>query len=191
MAGVFQVQDAIALAVRRAQLSAGSRADVDALAAAVRQVERRAPKVAMAAAATGGWVSAEQAIDADYWTKTLLKPAAAADLRGLLARSPIVLLTVGPQNADSHGAAVATLPTLRKRRADIESMFDTLAAAVAAGRRGQLAVAARPGTARSRAAAYVSLRARAVLDRSGAGAEGRRVSWKRQPCAPPLRTAGR
>ncbi len=127
VAGVFQVPDAIALAVRRAQLSDGSRADADALATAVRRTERKAPKVAIAAAATGGWVSAEQAIDAEYWTTTLLKPSAGADLRGLLARSPIVLLTVAPQDADSHGAAIATLPTLRKRRAGIESMFDTLA----------------------------------------------------------------
>jgi acyl transferase domain-containing protein/glutamate-1-semialdehyde aminotransferase len=127
VAGVFQVQDAIALAVRRAQLSPNSRTDADALAAAVRRAERKAPKVAIAAAVAGGWVSAEQAIDAGYWTTTLLKPAAGADLRDLLARSPIVVLTVGPQDSDSHGAAVATWPTLRKRRADVESMFDTLA----------------------------------------------------------------
>ena len=127
VAGVFQVRDAIALAVRRAQLPTNTRADADALAAAVRRSERKTPKVAMAAAATGGWVSAEQAVDADYWTATLLKPAAGADLRGLLARSPIVVLTVGPQDSDSQGAAVATLPTLRRRRADVESMFDTLA----------------------------------------------------------------
>ena len=127
VAGVFQVPDAITLAVRRAQLSTNTRADADALAAAVRRVERKTPKVAMAAAATGGWVSAEQAVDADYWTTTLRKPAAGADLRGLLARSPIVMLTVGPQDSDSQGAAVATLPTLRRRRGDVESMFDTLA----------------------------------------------------------------
>jgi acyl transferase domain-containing protein/glutamate-1-semialdehyde aminotransferase len=127
VAGVFQVRDAIALAVRRAQLPTNTRADADALAAAVRRSERKTPKVAMAAAATGGWVSAEQAVDADYWTATLLKPAAGADLRGLLARSPIVVLTVGPQDSDSKGAAVATLPTLCRRRADVESMFDTLA----------------------------------------------------------------
>jgi len=34
---------------------------------------------------------------------------------------------VGPQDSDSQGAAVATLPTLRRRRGDVESMFDTLA----------------------------------------------------------------
>ena len=134
-AGVFQVRDAIALVVRRARLATGAGAEADALAAAVRRVDRKAPKVAMAAAATGDWVSAEQAVDPGYWTTTLLKPAVAADLRGLLARSPLVLLTVGPPDADGtsgppvgrQGAAVTTLPTLRKRQANIESMFDTLA----------------------------------------------------------------
>ena len=135
VAGVFQLQDAIGLTVRRARMMAAAGAGADTLAVAVRQAERRAPRVAMAAAATGDWVSAEQAVDSEYWTKTLLKPQSAADLRGLLARSPLVLLTVGPQDADSasslnaarQGAAVTTLPTLRKRRADVESMFETLA----------------------------------------------------------------
>jgi acyl transferase domain-containing protein len=46
VAGVFQVRDAIALAVRRAQLPTNTRADADALAAAVRRAERKTRKVA-------------------------------------------------------------------------------------------------------------------------------------------------
>jgi acyl transferase domain-containing protein/glutamate-1-semialdehyde aminotransferase len=138
IAGVFSVKDALGLIVRRARLQASARtasnADMDAFASAVRQIERKAPKVAMAASGSGEWVSAEQAVDPEYWAKTLLKPCAELDLRGLQARSPLVLLTVAPPQADGSGpqagrdgAAMTILPTLGRGRGDIESMFDTLA----------------------------------------------------------------
>ena len=116
-------------------------AEKDALAAVVRRLDRKTPKVAMVAAATGEWLTAEQAVDPEYWAATLLKPSTAADARRLSAPSPLVLLTVAPPETDGpgrpirgEGAPVITLPTFRDRRTDIESMFDDARSVVAARR---------------------------------------------------------
>jgi acyl transferase domain-containing protein/glutamate-1-semialdehyde aminotransferase len=139
VAGVFSLDDALALAVRRARVlvapRATSGADLEAFAAVVRRLERKTPKVAMVAATTGEWLTAEQAVDPQYWARTLLTPAGGSDTLRLSAPSPLVMLTVAPPETDGapgrplgrEGAVVKTLPTFRERRSDIESMFDTLA----------------------------------------------------------------
>src|SRR6185369_7954452 len=85
-------------------------------------------------AATGEWLTAEQAVDPEYWATTLLKPPIGAESRRVSAPSPLVLLTVAPSETDGpvrpirgDGSTVIALPTFSDRRTDIESMFDTLA----------------------------------------------------------------
>jgi acyl transferase domain-containing protein/glutamate-1-semialdehyde aminotransferase len=136
VAGVFAAPDALAILVRRARIDGQRPADglgAEPLVATIRQAAPKAPKVAIAASSTGEWVSAEEAVRPEFWAQTLLRRSGDANLRGLLARSPLALLTIGPAEAEGagqairQGAAVSILPTLRKRRGDIESMFETLA----------------------------------------------------------------
>ena len=84
-----------------------SGADLEAFAAVVRRLERKTPKVAMVSAATGEWLTAEQAIDPHYWAATLLAPDTAASplrLSGPVAPRPAHRRAAG--NRRCPGAAV-------------------------------------------------------------------------------------
>ncbi|HSU17573.1 type I polyketide synthase [Longimicrobium sp.] len=70
----------------------------DAFVQVLASIQRRAPEIPLAANATGGWLTAEEAQSTDYWVRHLMAPVRFADcvdtLRGLGGEP--VLLEVGP-----------------------------------------------------------------------------------------------
>jgi acyl transferase domain-containing protein/acyl carrier protein len=76
----------------------------DAFAPMVAAVERQAPRLKFISNVTGTWITADQAISADYWASHLLKPVRfAAGAQELLNDSARVFIEVGP------GSTLATL----------------------------------------------------------------------------------
>jgi phthiocerol/phenolphthiocerol synthesis type-I polyketide synthase E len=98
-----------------------------ALAAEVRRVERRPPRIPFLSNVTGTWITAAQAVDPEYWSLQMRLPVRFADgLRELAGHTPRVLLEVGPGK---------TLTTLARQQGDgavgataIASLSDSLPA---------------------------------------------------------------
>ncbi|HSP78302.1 MAG TPA: SDR family oxidoreductase, partial [Myxococcaceae bacterium] len=77
---------------------------LDAFREQVRKVARHAPRAPYLSNVTGTWVTAEQAVDPDYWAKHLRQAVRFADGLGeLLKEKDAILLEVGP------GQTLATL----------------------------------------------------------------------------------
>jgi acyl transferase domain-containing protein/glutamate-1-semialdehyde aminotransferase len=133
LANVFSLADAAMLMLRRAEMIEARRVDPVRFASLVRAVNRKAPDVELASAATGEWVTARQAVDPEYWGSVVHVPTVAAPIERLALPTPLVLLTAGPAEAGEvlratrHKPALLTIvPTLRDGRGDIESMLETL-----------------------------------------------------------------
>ena len=81
-----------------------------ALAKELRQVRLQAPQLPFISSLTGTWITAEQATDADYWTRQLREPVRFSQGLGELLREPErVFVEVGPGR---------TLTTLGARHAE-------------------------------------------------------------------------
>ena len=67
------------------------------LLAVLRRVRLQAPRLPIASNVTGRWLTAEEAMDPEYWTSQLRQPVRFADgLATVMQESPAVLLEVGP-----------------------------------------------------------------------------------------------
>jgi acyl transferase domain-containing protein len=68
-----------------------------AFAEAVAEVERHAPSIPVASNVTGGWLTAEDAIDPQYWARQIRSTVRFADGLGRILQEPAsVLIEVGP-----------------------------------------------------------------------------------------------
>jgi acyl transferase domain-containing protein len=94
----------------------------------VAEVERRAPEVPFLSNATGGWITAAQATDPEYWGRQMRLPVRFADgLAALAGPNPWVLLEVGP------GSALTTLARQQGGAAPAATAVAALAGPHAAG----------------------------------------------------------
>jgi len=100
LAGVFSLEDALRLLVARGRLTGQSpmmESSGAAFAERCRQVALREPRIPYLSNVTGTWVTAADALDADYWVRHLREASRFADgLRRLLAEPGRVLLEIGP-----------------------------------------------------------------------------------------------
>jgi acyl transferase domain-containing protein len=72
---------------------------VDAFAAVVAGVERHAPEVPFLSNITGTWITAEEATDAQYWSRHIRQPVAFSEgVAKVLSEPERILLEVGPGN---------------------------------------------------------------------------------------------
>ncbi|HXU32424.1 MAG TPA: SDR family NAD(P)-dependent oxidoreductase, partial [Thermoanaerobaculia bacterium] len=109
------------------------------VAALVRQVELREPRIPFLSNLTGSWITPSQATDPDYWAAHMCETVRFEDGLQELLRSGCVLLEVGPGQAlsssalqrregDDPGSRVA-LPSLRHRfdaQSDLAFLLATL-----------------------------------------------------------------
>jgi phthiocerol/phenolphthiocerol synthesis type-I polyketide synthase E len=84
------------LDVDRAFHSASLAPAADALREHLRGVELRAPETPLVSAATGRWITPEQATDPDFWARQILDPVRFADAVETLRRLDVTPLDVGP-----------------------------------------------------------------------------------------------
>ena len=110
---------------------------VEAFAAAVSAVERRAPRLAYVSNLTGTWVTAAEATDATYWAKHLRNTVQFSEGLGTLSNIPnCVLLEVGPgttlaslarQHSDADGRLiVSSARHPADRKSDVATLLRTV-----------------------------------------------------------------
>src|SRR6185436_17640053 len=129
IAGVLTLGDAATLVVRRARLvnKPHTLDDEATFAAAIRSIDRRVPEFTMAS--RGSVLKSEQALDAAFWTKSLLLQSDNTDmLAGLTLPMPTAALVIGPggRTSGTNGATMV-LSTLAGEGRDVESVFEALA----------------------------------------------------------------
>ncbi|HYW09520.1 MAG TPA: amino acid adenylation domain-containing protein, partial [Longimicrobium sp.] len=132
------------------------------LAEHVRTMERRSPSIPFISNVTGGWITAEQAADPEYWASHLTRTVRFADGVRLALRTPgRVFLEVGPgrtlgtfaRHAGAPEASVlASLRHAYTRRPDAEFFHETLGR-LRAGEVPRHAAHVAPRTATERAVA--------------------------------------
>ena len=127
LAGIFSVEDALALVTLRARLMQSGLQETYAqeLAALLQTVTLNPPEIPYLSNHTGTWLTGEQAGDAAYWVQHLCQPGdIAASIAQLLRDSEYVLLEVGPgqslaalirqhpaYDAERISQVIATMPT--------------------------------------------------------------------------------
>jgi acyl transferase domain-containing protein len=129
VAGVLDVADALEVAVASAEGVQGA-----AFARAVARYERKPPRVPFISGVTGTWISPEEAVEPDYWSRHLTTPARFADGLAELATEPgRVLLEVGPGNrltsiaaARRGPVALSSMPPPDQARPEVAHLFDTV-----------------------------------------------------------------
>jgi len=96
LSGVFQLEDALAVAAVRGRVLEAPSADSELLER-LRGLRLFAPRIPFLSSLTGAWMRAEEATDPLTWTRQLRAPARLRDgLATLLAEPDRVLLEVGP-----------------------------------------------------------------------------------------------
>ena len=144
---------------------------VEPLGEVLRSVTLHTPRIPYISCLTGTWITDAEATDPAYWTRHLCRTVRFHDgLSRLLADRERVFVEVGPgQGLTSHALMerARSIPTMRWSYA-LQSEIDVLLGA--AGQLWVAGVADRHDEARRarapRAAAAVSIRAAALLDRS-------------------------
>ena len=112
-------------------------AAVERFADAVRRVERRAPSLPFISNLTGTWITAEQAVDPDYWASHIRQAVRFADgAATLLAEGDRLLLECGPgntlsalvrqQSASGRSVVVSSLRHPQEQTADLTTMLSAL-----------------------------------------------------------------
>jgi len=103
IAGVFSLEDALAIVVERGRLMDATPAAPAAHAAFLERLRRTrlaAPRIPFVAGLTGGWIRPEEATDPGYWGRHLRESMRfSAGIATLLAEPDRVLLEVGPGRA--------------------------------------------------------------------------------------------
>ena len=102
-----------------------------ALAEFVRKAQARAPRLPLASNLTGGWMTAEQSADPEYWASHLRQTCRFGDNLAAVAErfGSSVLVEVGAGNtlcsiARQHGEAVAGLPAVPTARHPLQRIHD-------------------------------------------------------------------
>ncbi len=128
VSGVLTLKDAASLVVRRARLvnKPHTLDDEAAFADAVQAVDRRAPKLPLAA--RGARLTIDQVLDAGYWAASLLSGDNPDALTGLSLPVSTVALVVGPPGrTTAAGRSLTVLDTLSSDGRDAEQVLETLA----------------------------------------------------------------
>ncbi|GAB3441207.1 type I polyketide synthase [Actinophytocola sediminis] len=135
VAGVLELEHALDLAVTRATVPS---ADHSTLAGLVARHERKPPRVPYICAATGSWISHEEATDPVHLAGHHSEPTRFGDgLRTVLSEPGRVLLEVGPgntltslasaQNGQAQRAvALSSLPPCQESRSDLAHLLGTV-----------------------------------------------------------------
>jgi acyl transferase domain-containing protein len=120
LAGVFTVEDAVALVAAQARPTPAGET-VGRLAALVAATPRRPPGIPLVSRVTGTWIDPAQATDPAYWGHPWTADRFDAAMRSVLATRPAVLLEVGPGRALS--ALVGRHPAATGEHVPVPSMY--------------------------------------------------------------------
>jgi len=140
IAGVFSLEDGLAIVAERGRLMAETPAAPPAHAAfleRLRRVRLAAPRIPFVAGLTGGWIRPEEATDPAYWGRHLRESVRfSAGIATLLAEPDRVLLEVGPGRALAALAApqAAGRPVLSSLGNPAEEGSDAFHLTAAVGR---------------------------------------------------------
>lgn len=93
LAGVFSLEDALALIIQHTQQST-----LESLRNLVSHITFHAPRIPYISSVTGSWITAQQAVDPDYWLQLSLtqSPGFARGVERLLNETESVLLEINP-----------------------------------------------------------------------------------------------